>query len=92
MRFRKILRAPTSTNHSLNARSPLVNDERSFAVRAEAVGRVTSECDVWPERIQQLIRSRVRVPSLPSTLHQCITRSEYFLGEQRQTTDWVQLY
>ena len=22
---------------------------------AEAVGRVTSECDVWPERIQQLI-------------------------------------
>ena len=30
MRFRKILRSPTSTNHSLNARSPLGNDERGF--------------------------------------------------------------
>jgi hypothetical protein len=36
MRFRKILRSPTSTNHSLNARSPLVNDERSFAVRGRS--------------------------------------------------------
>jgi NAD(P)-dependent dehydrogenase (short-subunit alcohol dehydrogenase family) len=27
MRFRKILRSPTSTNHSLNARFPLINDE-----------------------------------------------------------------
>jgi hypothetical protein len=33
MRFKKILRSPTSTNHSLNARSPLGNDEHSFAVR-----------------------------------------------------------
>ena len=33
MRFKKILRSPTSMNHSLNARSPLGNDERSFAVR-----------------------------------------------------------
>ena len=32
MRFKKILRSPTSTNHSLNARSPLGNAERSFAV------------------------------------------------------------
>jgi hypothetical protein len=38
MRFRKILRSPTSTNHSLNARSPLVNDERSFAVRGRGSG------------------------------------------------------
>jgi hypothetical protein len=28
MRFRKILCSPTSTNYSLNARFPLVNDER----------------------------------------------------------------
>jgi hypothetical protein len=27
MRFEKILRSPTSTNHNLNARSPLGNDE-----------------------------------------------------------------
>ena len=54
MRFKKTLRSPTSTNHSLNARSPLGNDERSFQSAAEAVGRVTSECDVWPERIQHL--------------------------------------
>jgi hypothetical protein len=33
MRFKKILRSPTSTNHSVNARSPLGNDERSLAVR-----------------------------------------------------------
>jgi|HubBroStandDraft_6_1064221.scaffolds.fasta_scaffold61467_3 hypothetical protein len=38
MRFRKILRSPTSTNHSLNARSPLVNDERSFALRSRSSG------------------------------------------------------
>jgi len=55
MRFKKILHSPTSTNHSVNARSPLGNDERSLQSAAEAVGRVTSECDVWPERIQQLI-------------------------------------
>jgi hypothetical protein len=55
MGFKKILRSPTSKNHSLNARSPRGNDERSFAVAAEAVVRVTSECDVWPERIRQLI-------------------------------------
>jgi hypothetical protein len=42
MRFRKILRSPTSTNHSLNARSPLVNDERSFAVS----GRSSGSCNV----------------------------------------------
>ncbi len=42
MRFRKILRLPTSTNHSLNARSPLVNDERSFAVS----GRSSGSCNV----------------------------------------------
>jgi hypothetical protein len=34
MRFKKTRRSPTSTNHSLNARSPLGNDECSFAVRA----------------------------------------------------------
>jgi hypothetical protein len=56
MRFRKILRSPTSTNHSLNARSPLVNDERSFAVRGRSSGSCNvGVCDVWPERIQQLI-------------------------------------
>jgi hypothetical protein len=55
MRFKKILRSPTSMNHSLNARSPLGNDERVLQSAAEAVGRVTSDCDVWPERIQQLI-------------------------------------
>jgi hypothetical protein len=38
MRFKKILRSPTSTNHSLNARSPLGNDERSFAVRGRTRG------------------------------------------------------
>jgi hypothetical protein len=27
-----------------------------FTVRAEAVGRVTSQCNVWPERIQQWAR------------------------------------
>ncbi len=55
MRFKKILRSPTSTNRSLNARSPLENDDTVLQSAAEAVGRVTSECDVWPERIQQLI-------------------------------------
>jgi hypothetical protein len=38
MRFKKILHSPTSTNHSLNARSPLGNDERSFAVRGRSSG------------------------------------------------------
>ena len=33
MRFRKILRSPTSKNHSLNARSPLRNDELQFCSR-----------------------------------------------------------
>src|ERR1700731_1533035 len=28
--FKRILHSPTSTNHSLNARSPVGNDERSF--------------------------------------------------------------
>ena len=42
MRFKKIVHSPTSTNHSLNARSPLGNDERSFAVRGIPVGRVAS--------------------------------------------------
>jgi len=42
MRFREILRSPTSTNRSLNARSPLVNDEHSFAVR----GRSSGSCNV----------------------------------------------
>jgi len=32
MRFKKILHSPVSTNHSLNARSPLGNDERSLCV------------------------------------------------------------
>ena len=54
MRFKKILHSPTSTNHSLNARSPLGNDERSFAIRGRS-GSCKSECDVRPERIQQLI-------------------------------------
>ena len=55
MRFKKILRSPTSTNHSL--RHDLLLEMTSAVLRsaAEAVGRVTSECDVWPERIQQLI-------------------------------------
>jgi hypothetical protein len=43
MRFRKILRSPTSTNHSLNARSPLVNDEPTLAVRG---GRSSGSCNV----------------------------------------------
>ena len=42
MRFKMILHSPTSTNHSLNARSPLGNDERSFAVR----GRSSGSCNV----------------------------------------------
>jgi len=42
MRFKKILRSPTSKNHGLNARSPLGNDERSFAVR----GRSGGSCNV----------------------------------------------
>jgi hypothetical protein len=42
MRFKKILHSPTSTNHSLNARSPLGNDECSFAVR----GRSSGSCNV----------------------------------------------
>jgi hypothetical protein len=36
MRFKKILRSPMLTNQSLNARSPLGNDERSFAVRGRS--------------------------------------------------------
>jgi hypothetical protein len=60
MRFKKILHSPTSTNHSLNARSPLETTSAVLQSAAEAVGRVTSECDVWPERIQQLIS-----PNLP---------------------------
>ena len=42
MHFQKILRSPTLTNHSLDARSPLGNDERSFAVR----GRRSGSCNV----------------------------------------------
>ena len=42
MRFRKILRSPTLTNHSLNGRSPLVKDKRSFALR----GRSSGSCNV----------------------------------------------
>jgi hypothetical protein len=50
MRFKKILRSPISTNHSLNARSPLGNDERSFAVR----GRSSGWCKVGvPRRLNQ---------------------------------------
>jgi hypothetical protein len=55
MRFNKILRSPTSTNHSLNARLLLETTSAVLQSAAEAVGRVTSECEVWPERIQQLI-------------------------------------
>jgi hypothetical protein len=47
MRFKKILRSPMSTNHSLNARSPLGNDERSFAVR----GRSSGSCNVGVRRL-----------------------------------------
>ena len=47
MRFKKILRSPTS-NHSLNARSPLGNDERSFAVR----GRSSGSCNVGAQARQ----------------------------------------
>jgi len=35
MRFKNILRSPTSTNHSLNARSPLGNGERSLQSAAK---------------------------------------------------------
>ena len=55
MRFKKILRSPKSTNHSLNARSPVGNDERSFAVRGRSSGSCNVGGDVWPEKIQQLI-------------------------------------
>jgi hypothetical protein len=36
MHFKKILGSPTSTNHSVNSRSPLGNDQRSFAVRGRS--------------------------------------------------------
>jgi hypothetical protein len=54
MRFKRILHSPTSTNHSLN---DLLLETTSAVLQsaAEAVGRVMSECDAWPERIQQLI-------------------------------------
>jgi hypothetical protein len=38
MRFKKFLRSPKATNYSLDARSPLGNDERSFAVRGGSSG------------------------------------------------------
>jgi hypothetical protein len=55
MRFKKILRSPTSTNHSLNHDLLFETTSAVLQAAAEAVGRVTSECDVWPETIQQLI-------------------------------------
>jgi hypothetical protein len=42
MRFKKILRSPTSTNYSLNARSPLGNDELQFWSR----GKRSGSCNV----------------------------------------------
>jgi len=45
MRFKKILCSPTSTNHSLNARSPLGNDEsldRPDRRRVAVLGRIFS--------------------------------------------------
>jgi hypothetical protein len=54
MRFKKILRSPKSTNHSLNARSPLGNDERSFAVRGAlrqveiASDKIRVPHELWP--------------------------------------------
>ena len=47
MCFKKTLHSPTSTNHSLNARSPLGNDERSFAVR----GRSSGSCNAGVRRL-----------------------------------------
>ena len=38
MRFKKTRRSPTSTNHSLNARAPLGNDECSLQSASEEVG------------------------------------------------------
>jgi hypothetical protein len=55
MRFKNILRSPTSTNHNLTHRTSWKGRFAVLESAAEAVGRVTSECDVWPERIQQLI-------------------------------------
>jgi hypothetical protein len=56
MRFRKILRSPTSTKSQLERTiSSCKRRAQVLQPAAEAVGRVTSECDVWPERIQQLI-------------------------------------
>ena len=46
---------PTSTNHNLTHRTSWKGRFAVLESAAEAVGRVTSECDVWPERIQQLI-------------------------------------
>jgi len=46
---------PNSTNHSKRTISLLETTSAVLQSAAEAVGRVTSECDVWPERIQQLI-------------------------------------
>ena len=47
MRFRKILRSPTSTNHNLNVRSPLGNDELQFWSR----GRSSGSCNVGVRRL-----------------------------------------
>jgi len=59
MRFKNILRSPTSTNHSLNARSPLGNEERSFAVRSRSIGSWNHRnLTFGPERIQRLIHTQ----------------------------------
>ncbi len=42
MRFKRILHLPTSTNHNLNVRSPLGNDELQFWSR----GRSSGLCNV----------------------------------------------
>jgi dipeptidyl aminopeptidase/acylaminoacyl peptidase len=83
MRFRKILRSPTSTNHSLNARSPLVNDERSFAVRG------TSEAEQFYEALKLLNVDTVlvRVPEEP---HGISRRPSYHVAKMLCIAGWFE--
>ena len=47
MRFKKILHSPTSTNHSLNARSPLGNEAQLCSPQQKQWVVEPSQFDVW---------------------------------------------
>jgi hypothetical protein len=76
MRFKKILRSPTSTNHSLNARSPLGNDKRSLCVACPSkncqIMRLLTKTSIEnPLRLRRLKAIQARKPLLSIDLCWC---------------------